>query len=100
MLDGSNTQEYEITKMKNVPRGYQVGEITNSFERKLWEKFWDYALNASEAEKMGIKNAQIEAPGTMFIPGTLYTVKIEHDGGMRIDAQQLPAILKGEQIPE
>ena len=100
MLDGSNTQEYEITKMKDVPRGYQVGEVANAFERKLWEKFWDYALNTSEAEKMGIKNAQIEAPGTMFIPGTIYTVKIEHDGGMRIDAQQLPAILKGEQIPE
>ena len=45
---------------------------------------------------MGIKNAQIEAPGTRFVPGMLYTVKIEHDGGMRIDAQTLPLILKGE----
>ena len=100
MLDGSNTQEYEITKMKNVPRGYQVGEIANSFERKLWEKVWDAGYTFDSVGWLGIKNAQIEAPGTMFIPGTLYTVKIEHDGGMRIDAQQLPAILKGEQIPE
>ncbi len=35
------------------------------------------------AEK--IKNAQIEAPGTMFVPGNLYTIKIEHDGGLRIE---------------
>ena len=26
----------------------------------------------------GIKNAQIEAPGSLFLPGTIYTLKIEH----------------------
>jgi hypothetical protein len=36
----------------------------------------------------------------MFVPGTLYTIKIEHDGGMRIDTQSLPVILRGERIPE
>jgi hypothetical protein len=48
---------------------------------------------------VGIKNAQIEAPGTVFIPGMLYTIKIEHDGGMRIDAAKLPEVLRGEKIP-
>ena len=48
--------------------------------------------------KNSIKNTQIEAPGTMFIPGMLYTIKIEHDGGMRIDATKIPDILKGEKI--
>ena len=57
-----------------------------------------FALDRAAAKKMGIKNAQIEAPGTVFIPGTLYTIKIEHDGGLRIDAQPLPEILKGETI--
>ena len=47
---------------------------------------------------MGIKNAQIEAPGTKFIKGILYTLKIEHDGGLRIDAQPLPKILQGEKL--
>jgi hypothetical protein len=37
---------------------------------------------------MGIKNAQIEAPGTKFVPGLIYTIKIEHDGGLRIDADR------------
>lgn len=99
MLDGKNTQEYELTKLNEIPPGYKVEGIQHPFEKKLWEEFWEYALNPKEANKMGIKNAQIEAPGTMFVPGTLYTIKIEHDGGIRIDTQPLPAILRGERIP-
>jgi hypothetical protein len=43
-----------------------------------------------------VKNAQIEAPGSIFVPGTIYTIKIEYDGGLRIDAKPIPEILKGE----
>lgn len=100
MLDGANTEEYEITKASQIPQGYKLDKITSSFEKKLWERFWEYALTPEKGRELGIKNAQIEAPGTMFVPGMLYTIKIEHDGGMRIDASNLPLILKGEQIPE
>ncbi|MEK7849759.1 MAG: hypothetical protein AAB213_02925 [Candidatus Omnitrophota bacterium] len=99
MLDAANTQEFEITKADRIPEGYKIGSINHPFEEKLWQKFWKYALEPDQARKMGIKNAQIEAPGTMFVPGTLYTIKIEHDGGMRIDTRSLPAILRGERIP-
>ena len=99
MLDGENTQEYEITKAYQIPEGYKIEVIRDFFEEKLWRKFWEYAFHPEEAKKMGIKNALIEAPGTMFVPGTLYTIKIEHDGGMRIDVTPLPTILKGESIP-
>jgi len=99
MLDGSNTQEYEITKLNEIPVGYKVENLTSPFEATLWRKFWDYALDAQTAKRQGIKNAQIEAPGTIFVPGTLYTLKIEHDGGIRIDAEPLPSILRGETIP-
>lgn len=99
MLDAANTQEFEITKADRIPEGYKIGSVNHPFEEKLWQKFWKYALDSAQARKMGIKNAQIEAPGTMFVPGTLYTIKIEHDGGMRIDTRSLPAILRGERIP-
>lgn len=99
MLDGKNTQEYDITKANEIPLGYKLYNTNDPFERKIWENFWRFALDPREANKMGIKNAQIEAPGMMFIPGMLYTIKIEHDGGMRIDASPLPQILKGERIP-
>ena len=98
MLEGSNTKEFEITKVKEVPKGYKCENGRNLFEEKLWQKFWEYALNSEAAKSGGIKNAQIEAPGTLFVPGTLYTIKIEHDGGMRIDAKALPRILSGERI--
>ncbi|HOX54344.1 MAG: hypothetical protein PHI86_03380 [Candidatus Omnitrophica bacterium] len=100
MLDGKNTMEYDITKLNEIPAGYKIQGKDEPFEKSLWAKFWSYALNPKEAKKIGIKNAQIEAPGTMFIPGTLYTIKIEHDGGIRIDAAPLPEIIKGEKIPE
>ncbi|MBN2121184.1 MAG: hypothetical protein JW734_09065 [Candidatus Omnitrophica bacterium] len=98
MLEGTNTQEYDITKVNKIPSGYKIEGLRHPFEEKLWNRFWEYALNPKESKGMGIKNAQIEAPGTMFVPGTLYTIKIEHDGGIRIDAQPLPEILRGEII--
>ena len=73
------------------------GELKSSIN-KLWEEFWNYALDPKARERSGIKNAQIEAPGSMFLPGTIYTIKIEHDGGLRIDTRPVPEILKGEKV--
>jgi len=98
MLSRSNTQEYEITKIDKVPKGYRVGRAVGAFERKLWKKFWEYALNPKRGQSMGIKNAQIETPGTMFIPGIVYTVKIDQDGKINIDTFSIPEVLKGERI--
>ena len=98
MLDGENTQEYPINKVYEIPCGYKIEGARNSFEGKLWRRFWEYALNPKEAKRAGIKSAQIEAPGTKFVPGMIYTIKIEHDGGLRIDAKPLSPILKNEKI--
>lgn len=99
VLNGKKTQEYEIAKINQVPRGYQLGDEYDPVEAKFWSRFWEYALDSGKAKLKGIKNAQIEAPGTMFVPGNLYTIKIEHDGGLRIDILPLSKILLGEQIP-
>jgi hypothetical protein len=98
MLDGKNTQEYVISKASEIPRGYKLDDQRDPFEERLWREFWGYALDPQSAKTAGIKNAQIEAPGTMFIPGIIYTVKIEHDGGLRIDSSPLSPILQGEKI--
>jgi len=98
VLDGSDTQMFDITKTDEVPGGYRVFETANEFEIKLWQEFWNYALDPKKREHAGVKNAQIEAPGSMFLPGTIYTLVIEHDGGLRIDASPVPEILKGERI--
>ena len=99
VLNGDQTQEYAINEVGEIPSGYKLKNGRDSkFERRLWAKFWEYALDPAAAKEAGIKNAQIEAPGAMFVPGTLYTIKIEHDGGMRIDVAPLPDILRGELI--
>ena len=100
MLDGPHTEEFEISKVRVVPEGYRIEDIPSPVEDMVWDVFWDYALDPAKASAVGIKNAQIEAPGTLFVPGTLYTLNIEHDGGIRIDAAPLSPILKGEHIPE
>lgn len=96
VLNGKNTQDYEITPVNSVPQGYMVSRDVSKFEKELWRQFWDYALRQKVAKGVGIKNAQIEAPGTKFVPGLLYTIKIEHDGGMRIDSENIPEILLEE----
>ena len=109
VLDGKNTQEfaitpvYENTALKEkeipesaVPEGYRVGNPPNYFEREIWAHFWKYALDPERRERMGIKNAQVEAPGQVFVPGTIYTLILEHDGGVRIDTRPIPLIMKDE----
>jgi hypothetical protein len=98
MLDGEKTQEYEITKVNEVPLGYQLSDQYDPAEARFWARFWEYALDPKMAKSKGIKSAQIEAPGTLFVPGVLYTIHIEHDGGLRIDAAPLSKILLGERI--
>ena len=98
VLDGKNTQEYVITEARAVPEGYKIAGPHNAFEDELWQEFWSLALDSKKAISKGIKNAQVEAPGTRFVPGILYTLKIEHDGGIRIDTARIPDILRGERI--
>lgn len=98
VLDGKNTQSFEITKATGVPEGYRAEGVSSKMQKEIWERFWRYSLDPAARDKIGIKNAQIEAPGSVFVPGTIYTVKIEHDGGMRIDTSPIPDILRGETI--
>ena len=100
-LDGPRTEEFDMTPLREIPEGYKIdfhNTAAAGLQKEFWDQFWVYALDPSARRRAGIKNAQIEAPGTKFMPGILYTVKIEHDGGMRIDSEPIPEILKGERI--
>ena len=98
VLARDRTQVFEITPTDGIPAGYKVPGARSDFEAGLWKDFWSYALNPQMRERAGIKNAQIEAPGSMFVPGTIYTLHIEHDGGLRIDSTPIPQILRGEKV--
>lgn len=94
VLDGKNTEEFAISEIGQVPDGYKVHNPPTRFERDIWKKFWKYALDPRERERIGIKNAQVEAPGQVFVPGTIYTLILENDGGLRIDTRPIPEILR------
>ncbi len=98
MLDGEKTKEYPIAYLNEIPGGYKIMDNSDVVEQKFWRRFWDYAFDKEAAHKAGIKNVQIEAPGAVFIPGYFYTIKIEHDGGLRIDTKPLPDIVRGERV--
>ena len=98
ILEGKKTQEFKITETYQIPQGYKVPGEDSLFEAELWHQFWDYALDPEARKRTGVKNAQIEAPGSMFVPGTIYTLQLEHDGGLRIDTKPIPHILKGETL--
>lgn len=97
-LKENDAEMFVINNAREVPSGYKIEGRSSYFEKAFWEQFWRYALDPRKARQAGVKNAQIEAPGTRFVPGILYTIKIEHDGGLRIDTRPLPSILKGEKI--
>ena len=98
MLDGEKTKEYPITYLNEIPGGYKIMDKNDAAEQGFWRRFWDYAFDKEAADKAGIKNVQIEAPGAVFIPGYFYTIRIEHDGGLRIDTKPLPDIVRGERV--
>ncbi len=98
VLDENSPQMFPISEVRGIPSGYKIPGEKSLFEKRLWENFWSYALNPKARDRAGIKNAQIEAPGSLFLPGTIYTLRIEHDGGLRIDTQPIPGVLKGEKI--
>ena len=98
MLDGPRTQEFPITQVDEIPGGYKIPGKASGFENRFWKEFWRYAFDQVKAKNAGVKSVQIEAPGVVFIPGYLYTIHIEHDGGLRIDAKAVEPILLGERI--
>lgn len=95
-LHEEGAQVFNITKVREVPEGYRLTGEVSGFEHKLWEKVWAYALDPEVRSRAQVKNAQIEAPGSIFVPGLIYKIRIEHDGGLRIDSEPMPEILKDE----
>ncbi len=102
--DKGNTYEScKLNEVKEIPSGYRLSKLKpeeEELQRKLWARFWSYTLDPEAREAAQIRNAQIEAPATRFAPGRIYRLKLEHDGGLFIEAQAIPEILKGEQIPK
>ncbi len=76
VLDGQNTQVFEITKPREIPSGYKVVGGESPFEARLWAEFWNYALDPQARHRAGVKNAQLEAPGSSGSARTVLSIRM------------------------
>jgi len=58
--------------------------VASAFERSLWLRFWHWADHPKEAEREGVRVAQIEAVGIRPILGATYRITLRHSGGLEI----------------
>jgi len=77
-----------------VPNIYRINKNPSELEEKLWKGFWGYAADPKEAAKLGVRVIQGEAVYTRFQPDNLYTLTLDHDGGLNIMTEPFPQILK------
>jgi hypothetical protein len=93
-----NTYEAcDINRPDEVPGGYALkstDRAVSETEARFWRTFWELALDEERRQQAGVKNAQIEAPATRFVPEMVYRLVLEADGGLTIQASPVPAILK------
>jgi hypothetical protein len=86
---------YPIDVPGAIPPGYAVGEIA-SFEKRLWEHFWEIATDPRLASAMGVRVAQGEAVYKPLRVGRVYELIVDAAGGMSLlplpadDAAQSP----------
>ena len=80
----------------HIPSIYQdVDPKVSEFEQDLWKDFWRLADDEAYRKSMGVRatgGAQGEAVWRPFEPGKLYTITLQHDGGLNITSAPLKGI--------
>lgn len=66
------------------PAAYRNGRQMSDFERKLWDKFWQYANDPDMASKEGVRAIHGEAPSMKLVPGMRYRLETRASGGLSI----------------
>jgi len=88
----------DLNSTDGIPDSYRTSLSISAFEKKLWQRFWEFANDPVAARKEGVRVAQIEAIGTRPVRGKIYTITLELPSGLNITAQAIPAILQGESL--
>lgn len=94
---GTQYESCELTRPESVPDGYRLptgDKHASEVERRYWRAFWRYAMDEDARTAAQVRNAQIEAPATRFVPDKIYHIKLEARGGLTIEAGPVPDVLK------
>jgi len=80
----------------HIPAIYQDADPkVSQFEQDLWKDFWRLADDEAYRKSMGVRatgGAQGEAVWRPFEPGKLYSITLQHDGGLSITSAPLKGI--------
>jgi len=76
------------------PAAYRKSGNASELEREIWGKFWEYANDPVQAEKLGVRAAHGEAPYIKLLPGKRYKVTLRASGGLSLVPEDLPADVK------
>lgn len=79
-----------------IPEVYRTGDALLAAEAELWREFWEYANDPEKARAAGVRVAQGEAPYTRMDEGKIYSLSLDHAGGLNIVASPVPAVLMDE----
>lgn len=87
---------FPIDPPGEVPAAYsgdgRASDPAAAFERSLWRDFWRLADDPAFARSKGVRVAHGQSVFGMFRPGRLYTLALEHDGGLSLASEPLRGI--------
>ncbi|MCK6455021.1 MAG: hypothetical protein L6Q92_00620 [Phycisphaerae bacterium] len=67
-----------------VPVAYRTEGEPGRHERRLWQRFWEFAADPKAAEAAGVRVAQGEAVYQRLRVGQLWELRIRADGGLEM----------------
>jgi hypothetical protein len=73
-----------------IPDVYRVDPNPSDYEVHLWQNFWNYAGDPEAARQQGVRVLQGEAVYARLLPGRLYTLSIQANGGLNLTPGPVP----------
>ena len=84
----------ESGKPGNIPDIYGTSLRNNSFQKHLWNDFWDLATNPKLAQERGVRAAHGQAVYTKLEKGKYYVLERRLTGDLSIRPVDLPAAVR------
>jgi len=81
-----------------IPTYYRVDSEAGRFERKLWQRFWEYAGNPKLAAAAGVRVAQGEAVYQRVRAGQLWQLSTRADGGLEMKLVELDPLISRQLV--
>ncbi len=74
---------------REIPDIYRVSDDPSEYETQLWDSFWAMALDPRLAESNGVKVALGQDVYTKMVPGKIYELTLQSNGGLAITAKDI-----------